>query len=708
MKALFYPVLLFGTLCVLTNPANAQWVPTSGPEGGWIYSLAAQGASVFAATDNGMFRSANNGASWSPANVGITNLALSCVRVDGSNVYAAGAGLIFRSTDDGASWTGLGTTGLPLGYYIHGLGFIGSNLFAGFGGRGVYRSTDAGATWTACNAGLPDTTIYVLKSFGSSLFAGTQKGLFRSTDNGSSWTPANAGLPAPIVSALVATGGGGTLVAGLPGPGTYASTDNGATWTKLGNMPHGNVNCLVSDGTDLIAGAGDGISRSTDSGVTWVKADSGLIFNYVLSLCKSGTRFVAGTMGGAFVSTDTGQSWRLADAGLVSSSVTCLAMDGSMVVAGTDGGGVYRSSNNGMVWESISAGLSDQRLRSLLANGPTLFAGTWDLVYRSTDHGLTWHEANIGRPMKMVNALVAAGPSLFAAGDGGVWLSSDNGSSWTSASTGLPANAYVYCMTVNGGSLLVGLYGQGVYTSTDNGAHWNVANTGLGISYVYGFAVTPGKVFAGGENGVSLTTNNGASWTKVTNGLVEYPYIHSMLAVGNRIFAGAAYDYLFFSEDNGAHWTKVGEGLPGPEIVSLALDGTDLLAGTNYCGVWRRPLAEIPVSVSHDRPEAPLAFGLEQNYPNPFNPTTRIRYTVARVVAPSGAPSRGVEGPAARKTRLVVYDLLGRQVATLVNEEKAPGSYEVTLDGSGLASGVYIYRMTAGSYVRSRTMVLVR
>jgi hypothetical protein len=104
----------------------------------------------------------------------------------------------------------------------------------------------------------------------------------------------------------------------------------------------------------------------------------------------------------------------------------------------------------------------------------------------------------------------------------------------------------------------------------------------------------------------------------------------------------------------------------------------------------------------------PAAYSLEQNYPNPFNPTTRIRYTIGRVVAPSGASSSGVEGPAANNVRLAVYDLLGREVAMLVNERQAPGIYQVTFDGAGLASGVYFYRLTAGSYVTSRTMILLK
>jgi aminopeptidase N len=93
------------------------------------------------------------------------------------------------------------------------------------------------------------------------------------------------------------------------------------------------------------------------------------------------------------------------------------------------------------------------------------------------------------------------------------------------------------------------------------------------------------------------------------------------------------------------------------------------------------------LATSVDEPrEQPGQFVLEQNYPNPFNPATRIKYTIG------GA---GGQGPGGRDISLIVYDVLGRKVATLVNEQKAPGNYEVTFDASGLSSGVYFYRLTA-------------
>ncbi len=92
--------------------------------------------------------------------------------------------------------------------------------------------------------------------------------------------------------------------------------------------------------------------------------------------------------------------------------------------------------------------------------------------------------------------------------------------------------------------------------------------------------------------------------------------------------------------------------------------------------------------------ERPGTFSLEQNYPNPFNPATKIQYTV------SGAGG-GNWGLGSGWVKLTVHDLLGREVATLVNEEKGPGTYEVAFDGSHLASGVYFYRLQVSSLGRA-------
>lgn len=107
-------------------------------------------------------------------------------------------------------------------------------------------------------------------------------------------------------------------------------------------------------------------------------------------------------------------------------------------------------------------------------------------------------------------------------------------------------------------------------------------------------------------------------------------------------------------------------------------------------------IVTVPTGISSGE-QVPHETVLMPNYPNPFNPTTSIRYAVASPQVPSVG-----------HVRLVVYDLLGREVAVLVDEQKEPGYYSVTWDAGGLASGVYIVRLVSGRIVMTHKMLLMR
>jgi hypothetical protein len=93
-------------------------------------------------------------------------------------------------------------------------------------------------------------------------------------------------------------------------------------------------------------------------------------------------------------------------------------------------------------------------------------------------------------------------------------------------------------------------------------------------------------------------------------------------------------------------------------------------------------------------------FILFQNYPNPFNPTTKIKYTIPANVILNGAKNLNVS--------IKVYDVLGNEVAALVNEEKQPGTYGINFDGSNLSSGIYFYTLTAGGYKSTKKLTLIK
>ena len=168
-------------------------------------------------------------------------------------------------------------------------------------------------------------------------------------------------------------------------------------------------------------------------------------------------------------------------------------------------------------------------------------------------------------------------------------------------------------------------------------------------------------------------------------------YIYSLAVYGPDLFAGTHNSGVFLSTNNGTSWNAVNTGLTDTSVYSLATSGPYLFAGTGS-GVWRRSLSEMVTGVADSHDGVPIEFSLNQNYPNPFNPTTTISYDLS----------------ANSFVTLKVYDILGREVATLVNERENAGTYSVKFDGSRLASGIYFYRLTAGSYISTRKLALMK
>ena len=107
--------------------------------------------------------------------------------------------------------------------------------------------------------------------------------------------------------------------------------------------------------------------------------------------------------------------------------------------------------------------------------------------------------------------------------------------------------------------------------------------------------------------------------------------------------------------------------------------------------IWRRPLSDI-LEVNQISELVPSSYSLQQNYPNPFNNTSNLKFQIVNT----------------GDVKLVVYDIMGREVQTLVNEQLTPGTYETSFDGSQLTSGVYFYRLNAGDFVETKKMLLLK
>ena len=234
----FFLIVVWANTSII--PLLAQWVQTNEPYRGKILCLAVSDTNLFAGTDGeGVFRSTDNGNSWTAASTGLTNTPVQALAVLDTKLFAGTHDGIFLSTNNGSSWilTGTALTGLMYtsvrAFAVSPNRTDSADILAGTGGGGVFLSTNNGISWAP--AGLTHVNVRSLAvSFNGTgdtiLFAGTNgSGAFRSIDNGKSWISASSGLTyAGVLSLAVSPNGiGGTnLIAGTWG-GIFISTNNG-------------------------------------------------------------------------------------------------------------------------------------------------------------------------------------------------------------------------------------------------------------------------------------------------------------------------------------------------------------------------------------------------------------------------------------------------------------------------------------------------
>ncbi len=371
--------------------------------------------------------------------------------------------------------------------------------------------------------------------------------------------------------------------------------------------------------------------------------------------------------------------WVQVSNGITQPNINALTASGNYIFAGTNytfqGGGVFVTTNNGINW-SIS-GVYMQTL-SLASNGNYIYAGTPTSFYRSTNYGANWSLTSLGR---WTTAILTTGNYVYAGcfypshnTNNGVWVSTNNGVNWTETPLN---NVDIYTLTMSGSYLFAG--GNGIFLSTNNGANWQLS-TNIGA---WSLASNGSFIYAGG-GGVIVSTNYGANWTQTS---LNNESIYSLAVYGNNIFAGGS---IFVSTNNGLNWTQRIEGMSGNYVVrSLCITNNYLFAGTDGYGVWRRPLSEL-VGIEPISNIVPEEFKLFQNYPNPFNPVTKIKFDI-----PSNLKA-GVKRETSN-VKLIIYDIIGKEIEMLVNEQLKPGNYEVDWNASGYSCGVYFYKLIAGN-----------
>jgi photosystem II stability/assembly factor-like uncharacterized protein len=693
----FFLIFIFTAFDPFSN-LNAQWRTANGPYGGAeLISIVSNGANLFGATADSVYISTDTGINWKGVNLGLPFNPTSpgtrtffCLGSNRESIFAGTFAGVYSSKNNGASWESINGPNTM----ITSIGFLDTIIVAGINSMessGIFRSTDNGISWTRVDSFFTNWRVTCLITKNDTIFAGLYGGgLRRSTDYGKTWAHLDStGITSNIITGIIVNNNKiyvGTL------EGLYCSENNGVSWKRLAEI---GMQTLTAIGDNLLIGDGYGVGvyLSTDEGASWIPRNSGFISLSVSFLATFGDKLFATTNEGLFISADTGATWTIVNIRAVKTSVnSIISGDSGTLYAGTDAG-FFRSTDKGNNWIAASTGLPTYMVSSVVTQGSNLLAGTDKGIFCSSNGGGNWLPSNNGLDnSNVVYTMTINKSDIFAAGTNDIFKSTDSGESWKALNTGFTMFD-MSSLFVTGENIFAGA-SNGIFKSSDYGLHWAQADSGLIDQHITSLLFNEGKIFAGTYlHGVFSSSDYGTKWSSVPFIFLSNQAVHSLAIYNNTIFfAGTDYGVLAYSLNDSNLISGYNNGLSNGTILSFAVQDSIVFAGTYGMGIWRRSVSELITGVKKENDAIPSEFRLFQNYPNPFNPSTIISFTL---------PSRSF-------VSLKVFDLLGREVATIVSEEMPSGSYSRQWNAVNISSGIYFYRLQAGAYTETRKLVILK
>jgi hypothetical protein len=397
-----------------------------------------------------------------------------------------------------------------------------------------------------------------------------------------------------------------------------------------------------------------------------------------------GYAWICGNNGVVLKTTNTGTNWIQTGGNGIPVNINLdyiYCIDNYIFTTGVrnDTAYLYRSSNNGSNWTQVfyqkNGYINGLRFKNLWPSGNIGFmfgnpiGGRWS-VWKSTNYGVNWDSIGLNIP-------ALPGSQSYS---GSVW----NGYSDSSFSFGSNKNRIYY--TINLGNTWQFL----VTPDSIN----NIVN----MSKIFYNSTIGGTTT--GLKGLFYTTNGGVNWSKDTamlgTGKIaglslrplpvdDYiPYTYFYVRNDNKIYhSWNGWNHTIYYTALAGNYTHISNFVQG---LTIAIRDN---GGISWCSC-------IISSINKKDNIIPDKFSLHQNYPNPFNPITKIRFEIPEV--------RGQMTEA----RLIIFNSLGQEIETIVNQELSPGTYEVSFDGSKYPSGVYFYRLTTGDFTETKRMVLIK
>lgn len=648
-----------------------------------------------------ILKTTDGGESWEPKEISLNSVLRKVHFEDENNGWIIGGeeriqylGSVLVTTDGGENWTNTD----PVESYTswNDISVVSKDLIFICGFHGVYKSIDGGFTWEKNTYLNWASTIYFIDQF-TGWAAGTSGGgIYKTTDGGNTWTEiANMGFiwhnSIKFVTEKI-----GYLVSSELQSETgyiYKTVDGGNSWLKQDSVFNQEYKSI--DFSDSLNGVATGtkgrVKYTTDGGNLWLDADlTNNDFNGV-TISNGKTWIVGGEYGYGriFVNEKNDSNYK------EKSKIFSLADLNSIEFIDDNfgyasGGAILKTTNSGKTWEDISLFNIEFYSMCILNRDFIALAGRLGEFVKSTDAGESW---SITSPFtaytytKMKFFTPKLGVALSQ--DSYLQKTLDGGSSWEKITE--PGIGDFYFADSLFGWLSRSSWDfdyAEVYKTTDGGKTWNYTEQ---IKSIYNMYFLNDKIgWTISNNQLLKTTDSGDNWEIINYNLIQNVKEMIFADENNCYFLiegiNTSLNSIYHSNDGGITLYPVKRFA---FLETMALKGNYL-----WCVGRNGNILKVKTDKLSNITEEALVskFILYQNYPNPFNPETRIKYEI----------------PQSSFVELKIYNILGEEVAILVNEFQNKGAHEVSFRSNYLSSGIYFYRLSTGDYNQIKKMILIK
>jgi photosystem II stability/assembly factor-like uncharacterized protein len=671
--------------------------------------------------DGRILRTTDAGKSWTTQHIDANFTLWGVCFTDSLNGTVIGSyGTILRTTDAGVSWVNQKNSknGLPTAFRSV---CFSDSLHGIVVGDFVLQTSNAGKTWIERNGHITHTLWCVSLADSLNAFAVGGGAIIQTQDGGKSWirndqtTVFDNYYPIDFFSSVsfhdlnnaTFVGDNGILI---------QTSDLGKSWTHLENpliSYHGDNLTSVSFSDKLngtITGSEGAIWRTTNGGnswSSWSKQISGAYGNLdCVSFSDPNNGFAVGANGTLLHTTNGGVNWVNLVNGTGSQLTAVSFTDVNTGTAVGLDGVILRTTDGGVNWEHQYCGeywfggvcFSD------INNGTIIGYNGDNSIFHTSDGGKQWVQQDYDNSSENYISLVSlsfvdANVGIIVGTFGSILKTTNGGNNWINQSSNTKNNLFGVKLFDENIGVAVGEKGT-ILRTEDGGLSWNkhIAFDST-ITFDDVTFIDTNTLYIVGENGIiGYTTDGGQIWYRQQSGSNERLRKIGFSDANNGFVLGGNYDsFVLRTTDGGNHWGKQIIGRTdgnGVVLNSISVVNANMALAVGLFGyIFITKDGGGLVSVNNNGSNLlPARFNLTQNYPNPFNPTTTINYSVAK----------------AGLVSIKVYDLLGREIVTLVNENKSIGNYRVQFNAANFVSGIYFYQLKSDEYIQTKKMLLLK